>query len=54
MCVAGYWADLDPDAARHFEVLTALLFACLGWLCFNVARSREPGEPPPAMPGAIA
>ncbi len=48
-CVAGYWIDLDPDAVRHFELLTVLLFAILGWLFFTVLRTPPTeGEARPA------
>jgi hypothetical protein len=40
-CVAGYWIDLEPDAGRHFEALTALMFATLGWL-YAVAMQAQP------------
>ena len=40
MCVAAYWTTLDPDADRHFQVMTAMLFATLGWFYANVLRSR--------------
>ena len=29
MCVAGYWAALDPDATRRFELMTVLLFGAV-------------------------
>jgi hypothetical protein len=31
LCVAQYWSTLDPDAVRHFELSTALLFAAFAW-----------------------
>jgi len=37
-CIAGYWIDLDPDSVRHFEQLTALLFAVLACIYFEVIR----------------
>ena len=40
MCVAGYWAVLDPDAPRRFELMTVLLFAAMGWLYFAELRLR--------------
>jgi len=54
MCVAGYWLDMDSDAARHFEVLSALLFACLGWVFLNVARDRDANDARAPVPGAIS
>jgi hypothetical protein len=39
MCVANYWSALDPDIERHFQELTVLLFAALGWLYWNVLRT---------------
>ena len=44
LCVAGYWLDLDPDWTRHFEVLTPLLFAAVGWIYFEALR--PPAAPP--------
>jgi hypothetical protein len=41
MCVAGYWADLEPDATRHFDLLTVMLFAVLGWVYLNVLSAPE-------------
>jgi hypothetical protein len=38
MCVAGYWIELEPDASRRFELLSALIFACVGWFYFGVLR----------------
>jgi len=38
MCVDGYWAVLDPDAVRRFELMSVLLFAALGWLYFVQLR----------------
>jgi hypothetical protein len=32
LCLAGYWAALDPDHERHFQESTVLLFASLGFL----------------------
>jgi hypothetical protein len=46
MCVAQYWATLDPDAGRHFQLLTAMLFAALGWFYANVVRTNLRGAPP--------
>jgi hypothetical protein len=46
LCVAGYWLDLDPDWARHFEVLTALLFAAVGWIYFEALRPPAAASPP--------
>jgi hypothetical protein len=40
MCVAGYWAVLDPDATRRFELMSVLLFAAMGWLYFVQVRAR--------------
>jgi hypothetical protein len=39
MCVAGYWAGLDPDPVRRFQLLTVLVFAALGWLYAGVLRN---------------
>jgi hypothetical protein len=39
LCIAGYWASLDPDAERHFQDSTALLFVSLGWLYANLLRA---------------
>jgi len=58
MCVAGYWLTLDPDADRHFQSMTALLFVTLGWVYANVIRrpppapesERAPLPEPPAQP----
>jgi hypothetical protein len=36
LCAAGYWTDLEPDFTRRFQMLTALVFATLGWLYFVV------------------
>ncbi|HVJ19433.1 MAG TPA: hypothetical protein VM686_28635, partial [Polyangiaceae bacterium] len=36
MCVAQYWTALDPDAGRHFQAETALLFAAWAWLYSRV------------------
>ena len=47
MCVASYWLTLDPDADRHFQTMTALLFVSLGWLYANVIR-----YPPEAAPAS--
>jgi hypothetical protein len=47
-CVAGYWADLEPDATRHFDLLTALLFATVGCVYFNVLRPPPAPAPSPA------
>ena len=46
-CVAGYWADLDTDYARHFEVLTALLFATMGCVYLAVVTGADPEARPP-------
>ena len=40
MCVGGYWAVLDPDATRRFELMSVLLFAAMGWLYFVAAPAR--------------
>jgi len=40
MCVGGYWAALDPDATRRFELLTVLLFSAMAWLYFVELRLR--------------
>ncbi len=40
MCVAGYWAALDPDPGRRFQLLTVLLFAALAWLYAAAPRTR--------------
>ena len=43
MCVGGYWAVLDPDATRRFELMTVLLFAAMGWLYFvDLRLNRAP------------
>jgi hypothetical protein len=47
LCIAGYWVDLDPEYARRFEVLTALVFATVAWINFEVMR-------PPVTPPAPA
>jgi hypothetical protein len=47
MCVGGYWAALDPDATRRFELLTVLLFAAMAWLYFVELRLRS--SPLPVM-----
>jgi len=47
LCVAGYWLDLDPDWVRHFEVLTAALFAAMVWLYLAVMRGPAPATPAP-------
>jgi hypothetical protein len=41
MCVAGYWAVLDPDATRRFELMSVLLFAAMGWLYFAELRPNR-------------
>jgi hypothetical protein len=48
-CIAGYWVDLDPDSPRHFEQLTALLFAVLAFVYFEVIHGRPAAGPPPAF-----
>jgi len=40
MCVGGYWAVLDPDPVRRFELMSVMLFAALGWLYFVQLRLR--------------
>ena len=40
MCVGGYWAVLDPDATRRFELMTVLLFGAMGWLYFAELRAK--------------
>jgi hypothetical protein len=47
-CIAGYWVDLDPDSPRHFEQLTALLFAVLACVYFEVIHGRPAAGPSPA------
>jgi hypothetical protein len=42
MCVGGYWAVLDPDATRRFELMTVLLFGAMGWLYFAELRAPKP------------
>ena len=42
MCVGGYWAVLDPDATRRFELMSVLLFAAMGWLYFVRAPRCAP------------
>ncbi len=39
--VAGYWAALEPDPVLRFGLLTAFLFAALGWFYANVLRSSS-------------
>jgi hypothetical protein len=54
MCLACYWVDLDTDWARHFETLTALVFAVVGTVTLGVivsapepaAAAAEPAPPP--------
>jgi len=41
MCIAGYWASLDPDLERHFQDTTVLLIAALGFVFAN-ALKRDP------------
>jgi len=41
MCVAAYWAVLDPDAHRRFELMSVLLFGAMGWLYFVQLRRRD-------------
>ena len=48
MCVAGYWVDLDTDCARHFETLTALVFAVVGTIYLGVIVSASAADPDPA------
>jgi len=55
LCVGGYWIDLEPDFARRFDALTALVFSTLGWLYFVALRTPEPSSSgatvaPPAAP----
>jgi len=40
MCVGGYWAVLDPDAVRRFELMTVLLFGAMGWMYFAELRAK--------------
>jgi hypothetical protein len=49
LCVAGYWIELQPDAVRRFEMLSALVFACVGWLTFAALRP-PPGSSDPSRP----
>jgi hypothetical protein len=45
MCVASYWLTLDPDADRHFQAMTVLLFAALGWFYANLLKDqRRPSD----------
>jgi hypothetical protein len=48
MCAACYWIDLDTDWPRHFETLTALVFAAVGAVTLGVIASTSAvAEPPP-------
>jgi hypothetical protein len=38
LCIAGYWASLDPDLERHFQDETVILFSTLGWLYVTLMR----------------
>jgi hypothetical protein len=42
VCIAQYWAALDPDPERRFQAHTALLFVGLGWVYYNLLRRLEP------------
>ena len=48
MCLACYWVDLDTDWARHFETLTALVFAVVGTIYLGVIVSASAADPDPA------
>ncbi|HXU00170.1 MAG TPA: hypothetical protein VN903_04225, partial [Polyangia bacterium] len=50
LCIAGYWLDLDADWGRHFDVLTAALFAAVAWV--YLAALRPPPAPAPTAPNA--
>jgi hypothetical protein len=50
LCVAGYWAELDPDATRRFDMLTAMTFAAVACVYFSVLRPPVPPPPPSASP----
>jgi hypothetical protein len=56
LCVAEYWAVLEPDLARHFQYETLFTFVALGWLYANVARTLWPDltEAPASAPLAGA
>jgi hypothetical protein len=41
MCVAQYWATFDPDAGRHFQLLTALMFGTLAAAYARIAAQRD-------------
>jgi FtsH-binding integral membrane protein len=45
MCLGGYWAGLDPDAVRRFELMSVLLFAALAWLFFVQLRLNRAPAP---------
>ena len=53
-CLAGFWVDLDPDSARHFEQLTALLFAALAFVYLEVIRPRQTATVATAPPPSVA
>jgi len=54
MCVAGYWLDLDPDWGRHFEVLTAVVFAAVAWVYFQALRPAPAPVSPTLSPGSAS
>jgi hypothetical protein len=39
LCIAGYWMELQPDAPRRFELLSALVFVCVGCVYFVALRA---------------
>ena len=39
LCLAGYWASLDPDLDRHFQDSTILIFVAFVWLYINLLRA---------------
>jgi hypothetical protein len=53
-CIAGYQASLDPDAARRFQMLTAMLFAALAWFYANVVRANRDRDSSPDSAASTA
>jgi hypothetical protein len=55
LCIAGYWIDLDSDWGRHFEVLTAALFASLALVYLAARTAASPAARPlPTSVGTTA
>src|SRR4029079_6252335 len=54
MCCACYWLDLDPDCGRHFEVLTAVVFAAVAWVYFQALRPAPAPVSPTLSPGSAS